>query len=59
LSAAGVPGAGTLQSGAIETSNVDMTNELVQLIKAQQLYNGNARALQTQVEVASRVTDKL
>jgi flagellar hook protein FlgE len=59
LSAAGVPGAGTLQSGAVETSNVDMTNELVQLIKAQQLYNGNARALQTQVEVASRVTDKL
>ena len=46
-------------SGSLEASNVDMTNELVQMIKAQQLYNGNARDLQTQVEVASRVTDKL
>jgi len=48
-----------VMSGSLEASNVDMTNELVQMIKAQQLYNGNARALQTQVEVASRVTDKL
>jgi flagellar hook protein FlgE len=46
-------------SGALESSNVDITNELVKMLKAQQLYNGNARALQTQVEVASRVTDKL
>ena len=59
LSAGGSPGTGTVMSGSLEASNVDMTNELVQMIKAQQLYNGNARALQTQVEVASRVTDKL
>ena len=59
LSAGGSPGTGTVMSGSLESSNVDMTNELVQMIKAQQLYNGNARALQTQVEVASRVTDKL
>jgi len=59
LSAGGSPGTGTVMSGSLEASNVDMTNELVQMIKAQQHYNGNARALQTQVEVASRVTDKL
>ena len=59
LSAGGSPGTGTVMSGSLEASNVDMTNELVQMIKAQQLYTGNARALQTQVEVASRVTDKL
>lgn len=59
LSAGGTPGAGTVMSGALEASNVDITNELVKMLKAQQLYNGNARALQTQVEVASRVTDKL
>ena len=59
LSAGGTPGTGTVMSGALEASNVDITNELVKMLKAQQLYNGNARALQTQVEVASRVTDKL
>lgn len=59
LSAGGTPGTGTVMSGALESSNVDITNELVKMLKAQQLYNGNARALQTQVEVASRVTDKL
>ncbi len=59
LSAGGTPGTGTVMSGALESSNVDITTELVKMLKAQQLYNGNARALQTQVEVASRVTDKL
>jgi len=59
MSAGGTPGTGTVMSGALEASNVDITNELVKMLKAQQLYNGNARALQTQVEVASRVTDKL
>ena len=29
------------------------------MLKAQQLYNGNARMLQTAVEVGSRVTDKI
>ena len=59
LSAGGTPGTGNIMSGSLESSNVDITTELVKMLKAQQLYNGNARALQTQVEVASRVTDKL
>jgi len=29
------------------------------MLRAQQVYNGNARMLQTAVEVASRITDKL
>ena len=55
----GDPGYGTILSGSLEESNVDMTSEIVKLIKYQQIYNGNARALQTMTEVASRVTDKL
>jgi flagellar hook-basal body protein len=53
------PGYGSILSGSLEESNVDITNELVRLIKYQQIYNGNARVLQTMTEVASRVTDKL
>lgn len=55
----GDPGYGSILSGSLEESNVDMTSELVKLIKYQQIYNGNARSLQTMTEVASRVTDKL
>jgi flagellar hook-associated protein FlgK len=29
------------------------------MIRAQQVYNGNARMLQTTVETVSRITDKL
>jgi flagellar hook protein FlgE len=53
------PGYGSILSGSLEEANVDITNELVRLIKYQQIYNGNARVLQTMTEVASRVTDKL
>ena len=46
-------------SGALEQANVDITNELMDMIRAQQVYNGNARMLQTTVETVSRITDKL
>lgn len=39
---------GTLQSAAIEESNVDLTNELVSLITAQRVYQANAKTIQTQ-----------
>ena len=56
---AGAPKAANIMSGAIEQSNVDITGELMNMIRAQQVYNGNARILQTTVETVSRITDKL
>jgi flagellar hook protein FlgE len=59
LKQAGAPYAGDIFSGTLEQSNVDITAELMGMLKAQQIYNGNARMLQTEVEIASRITDKL
>lgn len=44
------PGAsnlGVLQSGALEESNADLSNELVKLIAAQRNYQANAKTIQT------------
>ena len=58
ITEAGAPAAGDIRSGALEQSNVDMTAELMQMLKAQQVYNGNARMMQTSVEMVSRIIDK-
>jgi hypothetical protein len=55
----GDKGFGTVMSGSLEESNVDITEELIQLLRGQQIYNANSRVLQTVVEVNKRVTDKL
>ena len=51
----GKPGAGTklgsLASGALEASNVDLTSELVNLIIAQRTYQANAQTVKTQDQV--------
>ena len=50
----GVPGGtdlGVLQGGAVESSNVDLTNELVNLITAQRNYQANAQTIKTQQTV--------
>ncbi len=47
----GVPLSGTLgslQSAAVEESNVDLTSELVSLITAQRVYQANAKTIETQ-----------
>lgn len=44
---------GTLQGGAIENSNVDLTSELVDLITAQRNYQANAQTIKTQQTVDS------
>jgi flagellar hook protein FlgE len=49
-----VPGStnhGTLQGGAVEDSNVNLTNELVNLITAQRNYQANAQTIKTQQTV--------
>ncbi len=46
----GIPGGGTLgtlQSGAIESSNVDITQELVSMIGAQRSFQANAQVIST------------
>jgi flagellar hook protein FlgE len=47
---AGQPGTGTfglIQGGALEQSNVDLTQQLVNLITAQRNFQANAQAIQT------------
>ena len=50
----GGPGTGSLgvlQSGAVEESNVDLTQELVDMITAQRIYQANAQTIKTQDQV--------
>lgn len=51
LGTPGVGNLGTLQSGALEESNVDMTAELVNMITAQRVYQANAQTIKTQDQV--------
>jgi flagellar hook protein FlgE len=50
----GAPSSGTfgsLQSSAVEDSNVDLTAELVNMITAQRVYQANAQTVKTQDQV--------
>ncbi|WIV51263.1 flagellar hook protein FlgE [Marivivens sp. LCG002] len=47
MAAAGKAGVGVIQSGMLERSNVDLTDELVSLISAQRNYQANAKAMET------------
>jgi flagellar hook protein FlgE len=47
ISQAGSGSAGTIQSGALEEANVDITEELVSLISAQRNFSANAKAIET------------
>ena len=49
-------GFGEVQAGSLEMSNVDITNELVSLIRAQQSFNGAARIMQAEIEIANKFT---
>ncbi len=49
-------GFATLQAGGLERSNVDITDELTNMIKAQQQFNGSARLMQTNSEMVERLT---
>jgi flagellar hook protein FlgE len=49
-----VPGSGnlgTLQTSALEESNVDLTGELVNMMIAQRSYQANAQTIKTQDQV--------
>ena len=47
LGTAGSAGFGTIQSGATESSNVNLTTELVNLITEQRDFQANSKAIQT------------
>jgi len=47
IGVANANGAGSIQSGALEQANVDITEELVALIQAQRNFSANAKAIET------------
>ncbi|MDE2042213.1 MAG: flagellar hook-basal body complex protein, partial [Alphaproteobacteria bacterium] len=55
IAAPGTGGAGVVQSGALELSNVDLTAQLVDLIAAQQNYQANAKALNIDSQLAQSI----
>jgi flagellar basal-body rod protein FlgG len=52
----GTNGLGLLNQGFVETSNVSVTEELVNLITAQRAFEINSRAIQTSDEMLQRLT---
>lgn len=55
---AGTPGAGTrgfITGGAVESSNVDLTAELVNMIVQQRAYQANAQSIKTQDQILQTV----
>jgi len=55
LGAANENGFGSLQSGTLEGSNVDITEELVNLIAAQRNFQANAKALDTANQISQTI----
>jgi flagellar basal-body rod protein FlgG len=53
----GENGAGQIQQGALETSNVDPTKELVMLIKAQRAFELNSQSIQTADQTLQTITN--
>ncbi len=47
---------GSLRSGALEDSNIDLTAELVNMMTAQRTYQANAQTIKTQDQVLSTLT---
>ncbi len=48
---------GSIESGYVEASNVEMTNELVKMIVAQRTYQANAQTVKTQDEVLQQAVN--
>jgi len=47
----GTSGVGTIQSGALENSNVDLANEMANLITAQRAFEANSKIITTSDEM--------
>ncbi|HET6331667.1 MAG TPA: flagellar basal-body rod protein FlgG [Polyangiales bacterium] len=55
----GQEGLGTLASGFLEASNVEVVQEMIDLIASQRAYEVNQRVITTADEMLQRVTDRL
>ena len=55
LGQAGADGFGTIKAGALERSNVDITEELVTLITAQRNFQANAKAIETTTQLSQTI----
>ncbi len=55
LGTAGTSGLGTIRAGATESSNVDLTQELVNLITAQRNFQANAKAIETSTTMTQAI----
>ncbi|SPE19391.1 flagellar component of cell-distal portion of basal-body rod [Burkholderiales bacterium] len=53
----GTNGLGTLQQGFIETSNVNVVSELVNMIQTQRAYEMNSKSIQTADQMLSKLSD--
>ena len=54
---AGSDGFGSIQGGALERANVDLTEELVQLITSQRNFQANAKAIETATNLTSTIVN--
>lgn len=57
--APGVQGLGTLQQGSLESSNVNVVEELVNMIETQRAYEMNAKAISTTDQMLGHLTNNL
>ena len=57
IGVAGVGSFGTLRSGALEDSNVDLTKELVDMMIAQRSYQASAQNIKTQDQIMSTMVN--
>ncbi len=55
LGQAGTGSYGSLLSGTLEGSNVDLSSQLVGLVSAQQIYQANAKAIDTDTQIMSTI----
>ncbi len=56
LSTAGTDGAGTISTGVLESSNVEIAQELTDLIRVQRAYSSNAKIITTVDEMLDETT---
>jgi len=57
ISTAGAGSAGTIQSSALESSNVDTTSQLISLVVLQRSFQANAKALQTEDAILGTIVE--
>ena len=55
----GLQGIGTIAQGTLETSNVNVTEELVNLIESQRLYEMNSKVISSVDQMLGQVIQQL